>query len=135
MKKYLIIFLLLFVSFCMTCFCSNPGFLSSIPISQCRGIEPFWHISFSTNALNFSAVDSKKQQFIVKMKPLSARGYKPGTAMAFVTTQSRASRNANKKSLTLLINKNACASGASEVIYPYQAFVIFPDKLLLGCCS
>ena len=134
MKKYLTIALILML-FPAVCFCSSSTFLSSIPISQCRGIEPFWHISFSTNALNFSAVDLKKQQFIVKMKPLSARGYKPGTAMAFVTAKSRTSRHTNKKSLTLLINKNACASGASEVIYPYQAFVIFRDKLLLGCCS
>ncbi len=98
---------------------------------QCFGTEPFWSFSLGKKGFVFETPDTQKVTFN-SAKPRYAHGVPQKTLFVYTTKTPD-----GKKTATLVVKKNkgGCSDGMSDNKYPYDAVLIFSDKILSGCCK
>lgn len=105
--------------------------MSTAPTTfNCIGSGPNWNLSIGKSLMTYSS----SQDTAVKIRgvvPLSPMGDTSGSSQIYQA------KSAAGKPVTILVRKNAtgCAAGLTGQAYQYDAFVIFPNVVVAGCCN
>lgn len=96
----------------------------------CVGNNPTWNLSISKQLITYSSAKDPS----VKLKavnPMTPIGDATGTLQVF------SARANNGKPVTILIKKNdsGCTNGLPGQSYQYDAFVVFSNMVIAGCCN
>jgi hypothetical protein len=69
-----------------------------------------------------------KVKSVLATRPL---GDTTGNLQAFTA------KDNNNRNVTILINRNAagCVNGTPGQSYGYDAFIVFPTQVIVGCCN
>lgn len=97
---------------------------------SCAGVTPAWNLSVSKNLITYASTKdpNAKLRGVIATVPM---GDTTGNLQAFTT------KDSNNKNVTILINRNAsgCVNGQPGQSYNYDAFIVFPHQVLVGCCN
>lgn len=98
---------------------------------QCFGTEPFWSFNLGKKGFVFETPDTQKMCFKAS-QPRYAQGIPQESLFAY-----NAKTANGKKQATLVVkkNKHGCSDGMSDNTYPFDAVLIFSDRILSGCCK
>lgn len=91
------------------------------------GNEPFWNVTINRSGIVYSTPDSNSRRYPY-VAPIAAMG-RPADLV-------RVYRLNGQPSGVLVIKKvNACSDGMSDNVYPYDATLIFSDRVMEGCAK
>jgi uncharacterized membrane protein len=104
-------------------------FNACIPFDYwCSGTEPFWSLSISKmgKAAYFKDLSTEKGYSFNYSEPVQQSGGLLYTLVHKADT---------KEQMTVLIKKEACSDGMSDISYQYSAFVQFKGQKRKGCAE
>lgn len=96
----------------------------------CTGVNPDWNLTVSKNLTTYSS--SKDPSVKIRAVNMTApMGDATGNIQTFTA------KDNNNRNVTIIINKNAtsCSNAPSGQSYSYDAFIVFPNQVLVGCCN
>jgi uncharacterized membrane protein len=94
----------------------------------CSGTEPFWSLSISKigNAVYFKDLSTEKGYSFNYAEPVQQNG---GLLYTLVN------RSNMKEQMTILVKKENCSDGMSDITYQYSASIQFKGKKWKGCAE
>jgi uncharacterized membrane protein len=95
----------------------------------CIGTQPFWRLDINYQGIRY--IDPLQKTIMMPFAfPASADNRASDQTMVYRTT-------AQKKGVYIIMrkDKNGCHNGLAGANLPYDATVVFPDRVLSGCCG
>lgn len=96
----------------------------------CMGNTPNWNLNVSKDLITYSSSKNPnvKIKGVLMTRPM---GDTTGNLQVFTA------KDNNNRNVTILINRNAagCVNGAPGQSYGYDAFIVFPTQVVVGCCN
>lgn len=95
----------------------------------CVGNMPGWNLTISKSLITYA--NSKDPSVKIKGITPTTTGDVSGNLQAFTA------KDNNNRNVTILINRNSngCSNGLAGQSYGYDAFIVFSNQVLVGCCN
>lgn len=95
----------------------------------CVGNMPGWNLTVSKSLITYAS--SKASSVKIKGVMPTTTGDVSGNLQAFTA------KDNNNRNVTILINRNSngCSNGLAGQSYGYDAFIVFSNQVLVGCCN
>lgn len=127
MKTRLVI---LSLSFCLL-YLVNASAATSANAFVCHGTEPFWRLDISPEKIVYNEMSLGN----VPMQTVTPRAAE-GHAKDYVLVYQTAALMSNQPvSLVLHRDEGGCSDGMSDQSFEYDVTVIFPKRVMTGCCK
>ena len=103
----------------------------------CVGTKPFWKLEVTNSEISFedgNKVSGFADLELKAVKPRVAAGAPPDAVRVYET------KTGGKRgtAMTIIVQKREetkCSDNLSDPIYPYDAIVITPRTVFMGCCK
>lgn len=109
---------------------SLSAFAGANTVKSCHGNEPFWGLEIGAQNIVLQNPFSDDKLTIKKGTPRSAEGH----SAEYIALYQGRTKEDPARFLNVIIERQECSDGMSDLIYPYSVNVLSGTTLWKGCC-
>lgn len=99
---------------------------------KCNGFDPTWSMTITNKSIDFKLLSGESVS-MPTVRPLNALGYPEDYALIYYTHDKQ--KPDQRIVIALTTNMQGCRDKVTGKKTPYDALVLFPKLIYVGCCD